>query len=64
MLYGLGLSHEQNNYAVSEFSGGWRMRLNLAQTLMSRSDILLSRRTDKSLGFGCINLAGAMVGKL
>ena len=26
---------------VNEFSGGWRMRLNLAQALMCRSDILL-----------------------
>ncbi len=41
LLYGLGFTHQQNQYAVSEFSGGWRMRLNLAQTLMSRSDILL-----------------------
>lgn len=41
LLYGLGFSHAQNQLSVSEFSGGWRMRLNLAQTLMSRSDILL-----------------------
>lgn len=41
LLYGLGFTHEQNHHAVSAFSGGWRMRLNLAQTLMSRSDILL-----------------------
>lgn len=26
---------------VASFSGGWRMRLNLARTLMSRSDLLL-----------------------
>ena len=41
LLHGLGFASEQHPRAVSEFSGGWRMRLNLAQALMCRSDLLL-----------------------
>lgn len=41
LMHGLGFSAEQENQPVSGFSGGWRMRLNLAQALMSRSDLLL-----------------------
>ncbi len=41
MMAGLGFSDAQLTLPVSSFSGGWRMRLNLARTLMSRSDLLL-----------------------
>jgi ATP-binding cassette subfamily F protein 3 len=41
LLNGLGFTTEQENRPVSSFSGGWRMRLNLAQALMCRSDVLL-----------------------
>ena len=41
LLNGLGFSEEAMQKPVNEFSGGWRMRLNLAQALMCRSDILL-----------------------
>ena len=41
LLTGLGFSHAQMNLPVSSFSGGWRMRLNLAQALMCPSDLLL-----------------------
>lgn len=41
LLNGLGFSTEQQQNAVQDFSGGWRMRLNLAQALMCRSDLLL-----------------------
>lgn len=41
LLAGLGFSQAQLSQAVSEFSGGWRMRLNLARALMCRSDLLL-----------------------
>lgn len=41
LLSGLSFSVEQQSSPVSSFSGGWRMRLNLAQALMCRSDILL-----------------------
>ena len=41
LLSGLGFTQQQNQQPVNQFSGGWRMRLNLAQALMCRSDILL-----------------------
>ncbi|MDQ8020253.1 MAG: ATP-binding cassette domain-containing protein [Moraxellaceae bacterium] len=41
LLHGLGFAEADLRRAVSEFSGGWRMRLNLAQALMCRSDLLL-----------------------
>ena len=41
LLHGLGFTSEDEARAVREFSGGWRMRLNLAQALMCRSDLLL-----------------------
>jgi ATP-binding cassette subfamily F protein 3 len=41
LLAGLGFSEANQQQAVSEFSGGWRMRLNLAQALMCRSDLLM-----------------------
>jgi len=41
LLHGLGFSREQTAQAVASFSGGWRMRLNLAQALMCPSDLLL-----------------------
>lgn len=41
LLAGLGFSNKQMERPVSDFSGGWRMRLNLAQALMCPSDLLL-----------------------
>ena len=41
LLLGLGFSMEQMQHNVSTFSGGWRMRLNLAQALMCPSELLL-----------------------
>ena len=41
LLHGLGFENEQLQSAVKSFSGGWRMRLNLAQALICRSDLLL-----------------------
>ena len=41
LLNGLGFTTEQEQRPVNSFSGGWRMRLNLAQALMCRSDVLL-----------------------
>ncbi|MEF3075865.1 ATP-binding cassette domain-containing protein [Methylobacter sp. Wu1] len=41
LMSGLGFMPEQEQNPVSSFSGGWRMRLNLAQALMCRSDVLL-----------------------
>ena len=41
LMSGLGFTTAQEASPVSSFSGGWRMRLNLAQALMCRSDLLL-----------------------
>ena len=41
MLAGLGFKPEQAEHPVSAFSGGWRMRLNLAKALIMPSDLLL-----------------------
>jgi ATP-binding cassette, subfamily F, member 3 len=41
LLDGLGFSQEQMKWNLTQFSGGWRMRLNLAQALLCRSDLLL-----------------------
>ncbi len=41
LMHGLGFRSGQEQQAVSTLSGGWRMRLNLAQALMCRSDLLL-----------------------
>ncbi|TMG79652.1 MAG: ATP-binding cassette domain-containing protein, partial [Betaproteobacteria bacterium] len=41
LLLGLGFKSDELEKPVSTFSGGWRMRLNLAQALMCRSDLLL-----------------------
>jgi ATP-binding cassette, subfamily F, member 3 len=41
LLSGLGFTAARHDDPVASFSGGWRMRLNLAQALMTRSDLLL-----------------------
>lgn len=41
LLMGLGFTQAETRHPVASFSGGWRMRLNLAQALMCRSDLLL-----------------------
>src|SRR3990167_4194693 len=41
LLLGLGFTQEDLKKPINEFSGGWRVRLNLAQVLLSRADILL-----------------------
>jgi ATP-binding cassette subfamily F protein 3 len=41
LLLGLGFSLDQMQQPIASFSGGWRMRLNLAQALMCPSDLLL-----------------------
>ena len=39
-LMGLGFSREDFNRPTSEFSGGWRMRIELAKLLLRRPDVL------------------------
>ena len=41
LIHGLGFSATDIRKPVRDFSGGWRMRLNLARALMCRSDVLL-----------------------
>jgi ATP-binding cassette subfamily F protein 3 len=41
LLHGLGFSPDTHERAVQEFSGGWRVRLNLARALMAPSELLL-----------------------
>ncbi|MCB1876291.1 MAG: ATP-binding cassette domain-containing protein [Chromatiales bacterium] len=41
LIHGLGFDPGAEHQPVSSFSGGWRMRLNLARALMCRSDLLL-----------------------
>ena len=41
LLTGLSFSEEDLQRPMNDFSGGWRMRLNLASALMCRSDLLL-----------------------
>lgn len=41
LLHGLGFSEADTQRPVADFSGGWRVRLNLARALMCRSDLLL-----------------------
>lgn len=41
VLHGLGFTASEHDRPVAEFSGGWRVRLNLARALMCRSDLLL-----------------------
>lgn len=41
LLHGLGFSADEFAKPVKAFSGGWRMRLNLARTLMIRAEVML-----------------------
>ncbi|MBK8119417.1 MAG: ATP-binding cassette domain-containing protein [Sulfuritalea sp.] len=41
LMHGLGFADADSARPVAEFSGGWRVRLNLARALMCRSDLLL-----------------------
>ena len=41
LMIGLGFTQEDLSKSVKDFSGGWRVRLNLARTLMQPSDLLL-----------------------
>lgn len=41
LLHGLGFTSAQETQSVRNFSGGWRVRLNLGRALMCRSDLLL-----------------------
>src|SRR3954462_6848666 len=55
LLHGLGFTDEQMQQPVASFSGGWRMRLNLAQGLMCPSDLLLLDEPTNHLDLDAIN---------
>jgi ATP-binding cassette, subfamily F, member 3 len=69
LLVGLGFSEAQFENPVASFSGGWRMRLNLAQALMCPSDLLLLDEPTNHLDLDAIiwleswlkNYAGTMI---
>lgn len=54
MLSGLGFDDAVQKNAVNSFSGGWRMRLNLAKALMCRSDLLLLDEPTNHLDFDAV----------
>ncbi len=59
LLAGLGFKDSDGERIVAEFSGGWRIRLNLARALMCRSDLLLLDEPTNHLDLdACIWLEG------
>ena len=51
LLKGLGFIEADYHKKVREFSGGWRMRLNIGKALMCRSDLLLLDEPTNHLDF-------------
>ena len=41
ILIGLAFPHAQHDQLVTDFSGGWQMRLQLARVLLSRAELLM-----------------------
>lgn len=52
LLSGLGFDNDDNQKPVGSFSGGWRVRLALAQALMTPSDLLLLDEPTNHLDLG------------
>ena len=57
LLAGLGFAPARHADPVASFSGGWRMRLNLAQALMARSDLLLLDEPTNHLDLDAVHVA-------
>ena len=61
LILGLGFKTTELDNPVNSFSGGWRMRLQLARALMCPSDLLLlDEPTNQPLGLGRFGLAGSL----
>ena len=55
-LLGLGFSREDFNKPTSDFSGGWRMRIELAKLLLQKPDVLLLDEPNNHLDIESIQL--------
>ena len=63
ILLGLGFSNQDYDKPVADFSGGWRIRLNLARTLFSPSDLLLLDEPTNHLDIEAIHFLEQWISK-
>ena len=63
LMSGLGFQPEDAQRPLNDFSGGWRIRLNLAQTLMCPSDLLLLDEPTNHLDLDAIIWLAEWIGK-
>ncbi len=59
-MHGLGFTSNDEERLVREFSGGWRVRLNVARALMCRSDLLLLDEPTNHLDLDAIVWLGGL----
>ena len=61
LMVGLGFSEEEFEKPLKDFSGGWRVRLNLARTLMQPSDLMLLDEPTNHLDLDAIIWLGSWI---
>ena len=61
LMVGLGFTDSDFSKALNDFSGGWRVRLNLAKTLMQPSDLLLLDEPTNHLDLDTIIWLGSWI---
>ena len=61
LMVGLGFSEEDFENPLKDFSGGWRVRLNLARTLMQPADLLLLDEPTNHLDLDAIIWLGSWI---